>query len=125
MSFQFLKLTNQQIFEHVLTHMRKQGKASVTKTEEYNDLPFCSYRGDDGSACAIGCLMLDSEYKTWFEGRPVVDLTTFSSDFLTALQRAHDVLAGESPSDFLPAFDHRMKLIARDFDLQYIPASTT
>lgn len=29
----------------------------------------CSYRGKDGSSCAVGCLIDDGHYKSWLEGK--------------------------------------------------------
>lgn len=57
----------QDIFEHIATHLIKQGKASFNGA-------ICAYRGKDGYSCAIGCLIPDEEYSRKMEGGGVSEL---------------------------------------------------
>ena len=49
--------TLQQIFDHVIAHLLKQGEksANVTGTQ-------CAYSGCNGTSCAVGCLISDEAY---------------------------------------------------------------
>lgn len=49
-------MTGQEIFDTVLAHLRKQGKASLNARGK------CAYRGEGGTACAVGCLITDELY---------------------------------------------------------------
>lgn len=53
-------MNNQEIFDTVLSHMRKQKvKSSDVKNEYFNN---CLYRDSKGNKCAIGCLIPDELY---------------------------------------------------------------
>lgn len=91
-------MTEQQVFDHVVTHLRRQG-CKATDGQK----PFYRY----GSLkCAIGCLIPDDRYDALFEGRPAdepfvmatlsacgIDNTPSMKELLLALQRTHDVQA--------------------------------
>lgn len=51
-------MTNQEVFEKVVRHLRAQGEKSL--------MPGCSvacaYRGENGRKCAVGCLIADEHY---------------------------------------------------------------
>ena len=49
-------MTGQEIFDSVLAHLRKQGDASLNASGK------CAYRGEGGTACAVGCLIPDELY---------------------------------------------------------------
>lgn len=49
--------TAQQVFDQVVAHLRKQGRAS----KDYKT-GGCFYRGPEGLKCAAGCLISDDEY---------------------------------------------------------------
>lgn len=51
-------MTPQQVFDKVARHLLTQRKRSL----KGQGGP-CAYRGDDGAACAVGCLMTDDEAK--------------------------------------------------------------
>lgn len=132
-------MTQQEIFDTVLAHLRKQGKASSAGGA-------CMYRGPGGTACAVGCLIPDELYDSLIEnvgsnqimegrlpyGResdgpkllPIMariakHLGVENGPLLSALQTAHDAyLADEG----LPAWERRMRSIALDFRLEYMPA---
>lgn len=48
--------TAQEVFNQVARHLLKQKKKSIIRDK-------CFYRGEDGLACAAGCLISDEEYK--------------------------------------------------------------
>lgn len=59
--------SKQKIFDHVIKHLRKQGRQSLLDT----DVIGCAYRGQDGDKCAIGCLITDKEYDPIIENIPI------------------------------------------------------
>ena len=66
------KLNNQETFNTVVNHLRKQNGRSMASTEE-GDIQ-CAYRGVNGDKCAIGCLIKDEYYHEKIEG---LDIGTF------------------------------------------------
>ncbi len=90
-------LTRQEIFTKVKTHLLKQGKKSWL-------FGACAYRGEDGTSCAVGCLIPDELYSPNLEGEgvtsPAFDLLFERSsgwnvhfthrDLLLKLQYIHD-----------------------------------
>jgi hypothetical protein len=54
--------TKQEIFDRVVSHLRKQGKQSKDIVGR------CSYRNGSGLMCAAGCLIPDDVYDPDFEG---------------------------------------------------------
>ena len=133
-------MTQQEIFDTVLAHLRKQGKASVS------DMNLCQYRGPDGTSCAVGCLIPDELYDPLIENvssgqiteghlpfgregdlpklRPIMarisnHLGAENGPLLSALQYAHDDYLADSG---MPAWEERMRRIALDFLLEYKPA---
>lgn len=54
-------LNAQQVFDKVLTHLRKQGHAAVSGSA-------CVYRAFNGDMCAFGCLIPDELYAPVMEG---------------------------------------------------------
>ena len=55
-------MTEQEIFDTVLTHLREQGEAATSAGGS------CRYRGANGTACAVGCLIPDELYDPLIEG---------------------------------------------------------
>ena len=136
-------MTQQEIFDTVLAHLRKQGRASVNNVD-YMEL--CLYRGPGGTACAVGCLIPDELYDPLIENASSIQimgghmpygrecdapkllpimariskhLGVENGPLLSELQTAHDsYLAGYG----LPAWEDRMRSIALDFSLEYKPA---
>lgn len=53
--------TAQQVFDQVVTHLRKQGQQSLGSDGD------CAYRGRYGLMCAAGCLIADDEYDQHFD----------------------------------------------------------
>lgn len=100
-------LTNQEIFDKVAKHLLTQNKKSVISFPD--ESVCCVYRNPEGLRCAIGCLIPDEKYETYFENRPADDDAILAAcgledgnedilirdlDFITqlllALQRVHD-----------------------------------
>lgn len=92
-----LKLTEQQIFDKVATHLLTQGKRSATYCD---DTYRCLYRGPDGLKCAAGCLIPDELYDPTFEGKSwtALDRAGLTNlvesighrELVRELQRCHD-----------------------------------
>lgn len=90
-------MTPQEIFTRVKAHLLKQGVRSM-------DGRRCGYRGQDGTSCAVGCLIPDSLYHAELEGYAasslevggvlqragVLDPGCSYWDLLSALQKCHD-----------------------------------
>ena len=57
----------QQIFDKTASHLLKQGIQSTLA----DDNDSCAYRGQDGSMCAVGCLINNDAYRWNLEGKPV------------------------------------------------------
>lgn len=122
-------MNKQEVFEKVAKHLLKQNakaRAIVHDTDPdaiYNDIPGCAYRGDNGTKCAVGCLIPDELYKPDFENISVrwlghntnndnekslretlelLDLADFA--FLGDLQDIHDGKPVDQWRDSLVAF---------------------
>lgn len=132
-------MTEQEIFDTVLTHLREQGKAAATDDGD------CKYRGTRGTACAVGCLIPDELYNPLIEGlsvdqifkaampehhqhqaqarAPFTRITNHIGaehlQLLQELQDAHDVYLFDLG---MAAWEEGMHRIARDFYLKYTPA---
>jgi len=57
-------MTNQEIFDKIVAHLRQQKARSV----EGN---VCLYRSTDGLKCAVGCLINNNAYALELEGKAV------------------------------------------------------
>lgn len=55
-------MTAQEIFNKVATHLLTQRARSLTNLPETAEIPACNYRGAEGRACAVGCLIPDEMY---------------------------------------------------------------
>ncbi len=90
-------MTNQEIFDKVVTHLRQQGRPAA-----YAD--GCRYRAENELSCAVGCLISDADYTSDIEGLAVTEIDPRilwnsgigpdQMDLLTDLQLCHD----ESPT---------------------------
>lgn len=85
--------TEQQVFDHIATHLLKQKERSVSDET-------CAYRGLNSLMCAAGCLISDDEYKTVMERNPWERLVRdelvphYHQRLIQAFQDLHD---NESP----------------------------
>ena len=86
-------MTNQEAFDKVVRHLRKQGKPARNGIT-------CQYRTTDGDKCAIGALISDEEYNAKFENKGVGAITRdyyipslqgLDRTFLISLQGIHDI----------------------------------
>jgi len=85
-------MTNQEAFDTMVRHLRKQGKRS----QEVNRST-CRYYGPDGLMCAVGCLIPEDQYSRELEGLAVIEiqekvpaLYPISPDLLRSMQLIHD-----------------------------------
>jgi hypothetical protein len=119
-------LTQQQVFNRVLKHCRKQKERAMNIAGNN-----CVYLADDGKRCAIGCLLPDGP---WLDERGNVawllkkhptlnNLFAFrDEDFLLTMQSLHDRYLGRSKAkkpDSMNAFEERAQDIARKYKLRY------
>lgn len=116
--------TAQEIYETVVTHLRKQGCKSVRPADNLNYI--CMYRSPDGMKCAVGCLIPDTEYSDNMESKDVRDLLslyflsperlkefTTHKLLLSALQDIHD----NKP---IFVWEAQWRMLADDFGLKYL-----
>ena len=65
-------MTEQEIYDTIITHLRKQGHKSLLETpiKRYGGklVITCAYHGKDGDKCAAGILIADSDYTEKMEG---------------------------------------------------------
>jgi hypothetical protein len=111
-------MKEQTIFNTVVRHLAKQGKRAVTVEEDGSGLcvEVCKYRGPNGTKCAAGCLLKDSEYDPDMEGKPVGLIKLPKrlqphEELLHRLQQAHDT------STTATYLIDNLRLIAEDFNL--------
>jgi hypothetical protein len=93
-------MNKQEIFDTVVKHLANQQVASRKNAlQDGNLMMVCAYRGDNGTKCAVGCLIKDEDYHTSMEAIPVDRLASEDSlpvyllehvALLEALQLAHD-----------------------------------
>lgn len=114
-------MTNQEIFDKVVAHLRQQKVRSVEGNA-------CMYRGPEGLKCAVGCLINDDAYSHDLEGKvagaievrcallasgvPADDGDTI--DMLRRLQNVHD----DMPCD---RWEEYFKYFALHHNLTYTP----
>lgn len=87
------RLTAQQTFDKVVTHLRRQGGRAMGRTTSAGNA-LCAYRAPDGSRCAVGALLPVGHPGESFEGSVKVLLARFPD--------LADVIL---PSDLPPGFD--------------------
>lgn len=95
-------MTDQEAFEIVVRHARKQGRKAVGGTG------LCRYRAPNGDTCFIGALIPDSEYTPEIEGslvdalvRRLPCLAGLNVMVLRAYQDIHDHVRPERWEDEL------------------------
>lgn len=123
--------SSQQIFDEVVTALRKQGRPSV------NEAGGCLYRGPDGLKCAAGHLIPDDAYSPGMEGESVWQPEVLGAlrragvagdlnqHLVSRLQSAHDNAVGDAlngVATWLAAFETEAASIAADHRLTYTPA---
>lgn len=127
-------MTSQQIFDIVIDHLLTQGKPSRSDV--------CLYRSSDGSKCAVGVLIPDSEYdsnmefsvvdaecqihptpiQAWAQWKYPHDLK-----LLSRLQKLHDdgpdPINGHPPEAWKEYILTQSEIIATEFNLTWRKAS--
>lgn len=87
--------TEQQVFEHIVGHLRKQGVQAREVSKKVSGGQ-CKYRTEAGLSCAGGCLISDEEYNPAMEGRRWMGLITdrvvpnLHSQLICGMQEVHD-----------------------------------
>jgi hypothetical protein len=124
------KALNQRILDTVAAHLLKQGKKSTMDHPHLSSQ--CAYRGEEGTKCAIGCLISDEYYTPSIEGRGVgspdisvaldkslgeIGVYGGAADVLHRLQVLHDFT---DPEDWAKALESLAKLTYLD-----VPACVT
>lgn len=109
--------TPQQVFDHVVGHLRQQGVKCETLT--LVGKTGCSYRNTQGLACAAGSLIFDDDYVAAMEGTGWEDATSYLPsaychhvELVEALQDAHDLFA-------LGDWEDKFRLIAISHSILY------
>jgi predicted RNase H-like nuclease len=63
----------QEVFDTVAQHLIAQGKKSMARlSEDPHPHAVCAYRGENGTKCAVGCLIPDEAYDPSIENTGVV-----------------------------------------------------
>lgn len=89
-------MTNQEVFDKVVTHLRKQGCKSFHHIQNGGG---CAYRGSHDMKCAAGCLIPDEKYGIELEGKDWRDISHLFPEYLGShrlisdLQKIHDSYA--------------------------------
>lgn len=119
------EVTGQSLFDKIVGHLFTQGRQSrrdVSRTS-------CAYRGADGSACAVGCVIPDDRYTPSIESRAVyaeevrevVPEIEPHMNLLAALQRVHDdqeeVVTDTAGTFQRGALADKLRTVAAVFDL--------
>ena len=114
----------QEIFDHVVKHLKNQGGQSVARRETMTHEE-CAYRGTGGRMCAVGCLIADDEYEPDMEGKGVdrIVLPPRLANhifLLRELQLLHDYHRTFSPdgAGLSPWGVHEIEELRINFDLE-------
>lgn len=110
--------TEQEVFDHVSKHLLSQGCESVKHEEDEKYIrTYCLYRGPNGTKCAAGCLIDDTEYKVEMENLPWQTLcerriVPFShQELIVDLQEIHDKYTPDEWSE-------KLKKLAKNYSLK-------
>lgn len=114
------KISQEELFTKVCDHMMEQGAPALVEGA-------CSYRGNNGTSCAVGCLITDEEYHSDMEGNDV-DSLIFDGllpsrlhehkRLLDRLQSCHDAAQYLTPEEVVPEWKARLRLIANEFGIK-------
>jgi hypothetical protein len=106
-------MNNQEAFNIMVQHLRKQGRKSVLPDNPNG----CAYRGADGLKCAIGALISDEKYQKKYEGHSASMLAQLTGMFkgldpylLDDVQNIHDNYP-------VTAWESRLKGVAEEYSL--------
>ena len=70
-------MTLQEIFNKAVAHFAQMQKPSMSTPSEYGGSD-CAYRGHEGNKCIVGAFIDDEHYKHTFEGKGVLEYSTFN-----------------------------------------------
>lgn len=106
--------TAQEVYDHIVSHLRKQGCRSQSVIHGKTT---CAYRGDDGTMCAAGACISDSEYSKDMEGVGYYNVAREARclahyDLISWLQDVHDGYSVEE-------WEMQFKNVATKFRLEY------
>lgn len=115
----------QQIYDRVVSHLRKQGRVSVSRI---GVTEVCAYRGSGGLMCAAGVLIPDEVYDPSMEGMRIdgvlesweEELPSWLRTHLSlvvSLQKVHD----DSYKRGWHIVESRLPVVAAQHDLVYTP----
>lgn len=104
-------MTTRELFERVTDHLLTQGERSVDP-----GTGSCAYRGRNGTACAVGCLISDSDYDHAMEGRTVRSLDVTGGSWSAAssdseVSRRESLLARALNESGTPATDETQRVL--------------
>ena len=111
-------MTNQEAFDVMVRHLRKQGCKSVSE-----DGSKCLYRGPNGLMCAVGALIPDEEYRPEWDERGLSAskivkcchaLQGVDSNLLSIMQTIHDHCS-------ITNWEEHFKITASTYDLTLPP----
>lgn len=107
--------TKQEVFDKVVNHLRTQGCKSADSNGR------CLYRGPNGTKCAVGCLIEDSDYTESLEDRTVsflventhvLDNYKEQQNLLARMQTIHDNYK-------IQDWENRFQNAASDYNVEY------
>ena len=70
-------MTLQEMFDKAVAHFAQMEKPSMSTPSEYGGSD-CAYRGHEGNKCIVGAFIDDEHYKHTFEGKGVLEYSTFN-----------------------------------------------
>jgi len=124
--------TRQEIFDKLVVDLVCQGKTS-TRTDSYG-YERCSYRGENGTKCAVGMLIPDHIYEPEMEGYGVTDIVnarpelmnipefkTLGIPLLGDIQTAHDICKPNKAHNlpFVDTLLREMRIVAIHNSLEW------
>jgi hypothetical protein len=132
------KTTRQELFDYIATFLLKQGRGSLIADSKNVSVtikgPACAYRGDNGTMCAVGCIMPDDVYRPDLEGSGLIAIlaknmgpwftaVSVHETLLRSLQGAHDNAAVHSTEKvpFNEHLVHKLRHVALEHRLEYAP----
>ena len=90
-------MTNQEVFDKVVAHARKQGCKSLMENVLHpEEGPLCAYRGENNTKCFAGIFIPDEDYRESYEGKVsmavfhVIGITDMDGFLVRDLQVIHD-----------------------------------
>lgn len=118
-------MTNQEVFNKVVTGLRTQGKPSVIRNIYSGNR--CVYRNPNGLKCAVGILIPDEQYTSCFDEKgislseiieEVPALQGIDSSLLISLQRTHDAASdNHEVNGFMEDLESGFQRVARMYNL--------